>query len=185
MTSQSTNVAVTVDRVTKYYGDVLAVDDVTLEVQEGEFVTLLGPSGCGKSTLLRMVSGFIEPTKGDIRLHGSSVLGVPPHRRNTSMVFQDYALFPHRTVAQNLGFGLRMRKLAKADIARVEAVKQREVADQQKELAEVEKKKASAAAEVAKQNLAKVFVDRAQTSAHVDVHVLANISGTKQALPST
>lgn len=123
MIDQSSNVAVTVDRVTKYYGDVLAVDDVTLEVQEGEFVTLLGPSGCGKSTLLRMVSGFIEPTKGDIRLHGSSVLGVPPHRRNTSMVFQDYALFPHRTVAQNLGFGLRMRKMAKADIAnRVEAM---------------------------------------------------------------
>jgi spermidine/putrescine ABC transporter ATP-binding subunit len=123
MTSQSTNVAVTVDRVTKYYGDVLAVDDVTLDIQEGEFVTLLGPSGCGKSTLLRMVSGFIEPTAGDIRLHGDSVLGVPPHRRNTSMVFQDYALFPHRTVAQNLGFGLRMRKLAKADIARrVEAM---------------------------------------------------------------
>ena len=123
MAGQAANVAVTVDAVTKYYGQVLAVDDVSLEVSEGEFVTLLGPSGCGKSTLLRMVSGFIEPTAGDIRLHGNSVLGVPPHRRNTSMVFQDYALFPHRTVAQNLAFGPRMRKMAKAEIAkRVEAM---------------------------------------------------------------
>ncbi len=123
MAGQAANVAVTVDAVTKYYGQVLAVDDVSLEVSEGEFVTLLGPSGCGKSTLLRLVSGFIEPTSGDIRLHGDSVLGVPPHHRNTSMVFQDYALFPHRTVAQNLAFGLRMRKMAKADIAtRVEAM---------------------------------------------------------------
>jgi spermidine/putrescine ABC transporter ATP-binding subunit len=110
--------AVTVDRASKYYGRVLAVDDVSLEVEEGEFVTLLGPSGCGKTTLLRMISGFLEPTSGDIRLHGESVVGVPPYRRNTSMVFQDYALFPHRTVAQNLGFGLRMRKTPKEEIAK-------------------------------------------------------------------
>jgi spermidine/putrescine ABC transporter ATP-binding subunit len=108
--------AVSVDRVVKYYDNVLAVDDVSIDVAEGEFVTLLGPSGCGKSTLLRMISGFLEPTSGDIRLHGQSVLGVPAYRRNTSMVFQDYALFPHRTVAQNLAFGLRMRKLPKPEI---------------------------------------------------------------------
>ena len=110
--------AVAIDRVVKYYGDVLAVNDVSLVVEEGEFVTLLGPSGCGKSTLLRMVAGFIDPTSGDIRLHGQSVVGVPPYRRNTSMVFQDYALFPHRTVAQNLAFGLRMRKTVKPEIQR-------------------------------------------------------------------
>jgi spermidine/putrescine ABC transporter ATP-binding subunit len=110
--------AVAIDRVVKYYGDVLAVNDVSLAVDEGTFVTLLGPSGCGKSTLLRMVAGFIDPTSGDIRLHGQSVVGVPPYRRNTSMVFQDYALFPHRSVAQNLAFGLRMRKMAKPEIAK-------------------------------------------------------------------
>jgi spermidine/putrescine ABC transporter ATP-binding subunit len=105
-----------IDRVTKRYGEVTAVEDIELTVREGEFVTLLGPSGCGKSTLLRLISGFIEPTSGDIRLMGQSVVGQPPYRRNTSMVFQDYALFPHRTVAQNLAFGLRMRKLAKSEI---------------------------------------------------------------------
>ncbi|HXV23074.1 MAG TPA: ABC transporter ATP-binding protein [Alphaproteobacteria bacterium] len=115
--------AITISRVVKYYGDVLAVNDVSLMVDEGEFVTLLGPSGCGKSTLLRMVAGFIEPNSGDILLHGKSVVGVPPYRRNTSMVFQDYALFPHRTVAQNLAFGLRMRKMPRPDIsARVTAM---------------------------------------------------------------
>jgi len=110
--------AIEIDQVRKNYGAVTAVDGVSLAVKEGEFVTLLGPSGCGKSTLLRMVAGFIDPTSGDIRLHGQSVIGVPPYRRNTSMVFQDYALFPHRTVAQNLGFGLRMRKMPKLEISK-------------------------------------------------------------------
>jgi len=110
--------AVSIDHVSKYYGTVCAVNDVQLDVAEGEFVTLLGPSGCGKSTLLRLVAGFLDPSAGDVRLHGQSVVGVPPYRRNTSMVFQDYALFPHRTVAQNLAFGLRMRKVNKEEIIR-------------------------------------------------------------------
>jgi spermidine/putrescine transport system ATP-binding protein len=114
----STRPAIEIDQVWKSYGTVAAVNGVSLAVGEGEFVTLLGPSGCGKSTLLRMVAGFIDPTAGDIRLHGQSVIGVPPYRRNTSMVFQDYALFPHRTVAQNVAFGLRMRKTPKADIVK-------------------------------------------------------------------
>ena len=115
--------AVAIDHVVKYYDNVLAVNDVSLDVAEGEFVTLLGPSGCGKSTLLRLVSGFLDPTSGDIRLNGESVVGVPPYHRNTSMVFQDYALFPHRTVWQNLAFGLRMRRLEKSEIAgRVETM---------------------------------------------------------------
>lgn len=110
--------AVAIDSVVKYYDEVRAVSNVNIDIAEGEFVTLLGPSGCGKSTLLRMISGFLEPTSGDIRLNGRSVLGVPPFKRNTSLVFQDYALFPHRTVAQNLAFGLRMRRTPAGEIKR-------------------------------------------------------------------
>jgi iron(III) transport system ATP-binding protein len=99
------------------YGDFVAVDGVTLDVANGEFVTLLGPSGCGKTTTLRMVAGFVEPDRGQIYFDEARVTAVPPHRRNTAMVFQSYALFPHMTVAQNVAFGLRMRKLPKAEQA--------------------------------------------------------------------
>ena len=102
--------------VTKRYGEVTAVDDVSLSIAHGEFVSLLGPSGCGKTTTLRMIAGFIEPTAGEITVGGRSQSGVPPHRRDTAMVFQDYALFPHKTIAQNLAFGLRMRRRPKPEI---------------------------------------------------------------------
>src|SRR5690348_3275451 len=104
--------------LTKRYGDFHAVRDVSLEVADGEFVVLLGPSGCGKTTTLRMVAGFIEPTAGHVRLAGNDVTTLPPWKRNAGMVFQSYALFPHMTVAENVAFGLEMRKLPKADIAR-------------------------------------------------------------------
>ena len=84
---------------------------------DGEFVTLLGPSGCGKTTTLRMVAGFIAPDGGEIRFGDRQMTDVPPHRRNTAMVFQSYALFPHMTVADNVAFGLRMRKLSAAEQA--------------------------------------------------------------------
>jgi len=109
---------VRVDGVTKRYGSSTAVDNVSISIEPGEFVTLLGPSGCGKSTLLRMISGFVIPDDGDIRIDGQSVVALPPFKRNTAMVFQDYALFPHRTVAQNLAFGLRMRRLPRPEIER-------------------------------------------------------------------
>src|SRR5258708_6793181 len=102
----------------KRYGDFHAVRDVSLSVADGEFLVLLGPSGCGKTTTLRMVAGFIEPTDGEVRLGGSEVTLLPPWKRNAGMVFQSYALFPHLTVAQNVAFGLEMRKLARADIER-------------------------------------------------------------------
>ena len=102
--------------VTKRFGDVEAVKNVTIDIEAGEFVSLLGPSGCGKTTTLRMIAGFEYPDEGDITLRGESIISTPPYRRDTSMVFQDYALFPHRTVAQNLAFGLRMRKLPKDEI---------------------------------------------------------------------
>jgi ABC-type Fe3+/spermidine/putrescine transport system ATPase subunit len=104
--------------VVRRYGAFTAVDNVSLELRDGEFVTLLGPSGCGKTTTLRMVAGFISPDSGDICFDGRRMNEVPPHRRNTAMVFQSYALFPHMTVAENVAFGLRMRKLPAAEQAR-------------------------------------------------------------------
>jgi len=107
-----------IERLDKRYGDFYAVRDVSLSVADGEFLVLLGPSGCGKTTTLRMVAGFIEPTAGQVKLGGGDVTLLPPWKRNTGMVFQSYALFPHLTVAQNVAFGLEMRKLPKADIGR-------------------------------------------------------------------
>jgi putative spermidine/putrescine transport system ATP-binding protein len=103
--------------VTKRYGDFLAVRDVTLRVGEGEFLVLLGPSGCGKTTTLRMIAGFIEPTAGTIRLGTRDITSLPPWQRNAGLVFQNYALFPHMTVAQNVAFGLEMRRAGAAEIA--------------------------------------------------------------------
>ena len=107
-----------IEQLVKRYGDFYAVRDVSLRVADGEFLVLLGPSGCGKTTTLRMVAGFIEPTSGMVRLGGGDVTLLPPWKRNAGMVFQSYALFPHLTVAQNVAFGLEMRKLPRADIER-------------------------------------------------------------------
>jgi spermidine/putrescine transport system ATP-binding protein len=94
-------------RVTKRFDSFTAVHEVSLEIQRGEFLTLLGPSGCGKTTLLRMISGFEQPTEGTVWLDGQDVTQLPPYRRNVNQVFQSYALFPHLTVFENLAFGLR------------------------------------------------------------------------------
>ena len=102
--------------VTKRFGEVTAVDDVSLQINEGEFFSLLGPSGCGKTTNLRMIAGFELPTSGEIFLKGEVATDKPPFDRNINTVFQDYALFPHMTVAQNVSFGLEMKKLARAEI---------------------------------------------------------------------
>src|SRR5262245_4046299 len=107
----------TLANVTRAFGDFTAVDDVSLKVADGEFVTLLGPSGCGKTTTLRMVAGFMSPDRGEIWFGDRRMTDVPPHRRNTAMVFQSYALFPHMSVADNIAFGLRMRKLSAAEQA--------------------------------------------------------------------
>lgn len=95
----------------KKFGSSLAVSDFSLEVNHGELVAFLGPSGCGKTTTLRMIAGFIEPTAGDIIINDKNVTNVPVHKRNTGMVFQKYALFPHMTVSENVAFGLKMRKV--------------------------------------------------------------------------
>ncbi|MGE0723848.1 MAG: ABC transporter ATP-binding protein [Alphaproteobacteria bacterium] len=101
--------SIVVDRMTKRYGRVAAVDDVTLGVGRGEFVTLLGPSGSGKTTILMAIAGFVQPTAGDILLDGHAITHLPPERRNFGMVFQGYALFPHMTVFENVAFALRAR----------------------------------------------------------------------------
>src|SRR6201996_9454436 len=106
------------DQLTKRYGDQVAVDRLTLAVQQGEFVSLLGPSGCGKTTTLQMIAGFVEPTSGAIRLEGRDLLAVKPARRGLGIVFQSYALFPHMTVAQNVSFGLEMQGVAAAERTR-------------------------------------------------------------------
>ncbi|MFB6082382.1 MAG: ABC transporter ATP-binding protein [Halanaeroarchaeum sp.] len=100
---------VAVQNITKRFGSVLAVDDVSFEVAEGEFVTLLGPSGCGKTTTLRMIAGLETPSEGTIRIGGEDVTDQPAYERDIGMVFQDYALFPHKTVGENVGFPLKMR----------------------------------------------------------------------------
>src|SRR3989475_4952844 len=97
--------------ITKRFGRAVAVDRVSVEVTDGEFLTLLGPSGCGKTTTLRIIAGLVDPDEGEVLLDGKPVQHFPAHRRQTAMVFQSYALFPHMTVSENIGFGLRMRAL--------------------------------------------------------------------------
>ncbi|MBI1777930.1 MAG: ABC transporter ATP-binding protein [Proteobacteria bacterium] len=107
---------VQIEGVSKTYGAVTAVDRVTLAVDQGEFVTLLGPSGSGKTTLLMMLAGFVQPTAGDILVGGQSIKHLPPHKRNIGMVFQNYALFPHLSVFDNIAFPLKLRRLPGAEI---------------------------------------------------------------------
>jgi spermidine/putrescine transport system ATP-binding protein len=103
--------------VTKRFDDLVAVDDLSLELAAGEFFTLLGPSGCGKTTTLRMIAGFERPSAGEIRIEGEDVAALPPHRRPTNTVFQSYALFPHLSVEANVAFGLKRKRVSKDEIA--------------------------------------------------------------------
>src|SRR5688572_25151724 len=103
--------AVRLEGVTKQFGDVVAVDGIDLDVRDGEFFSMLGPSGSGKTTTLRMIAGFELPTSGTILLHGRDVSTLPPFERDVNTVFQDYALFPHMTVGDNVGYGLMIRKV--------------------------------------------------------------------------
>lgn len=109
---------VQLDQITKRFGSLTAIDQVSLSVPSGEFLTLLGPSGCGKTTLLRTIGGFVSPDSGSVRIRGEVVGDKPPHQRPTAMVFQRYALFPHLNVAANVGYGLRMQRIARAEITR-------------------------------------------------------------------
>ncbi len=110
--------SVELENVTKQFDDVIAVDDLSLDLRQGEFFTLLGPSGCGKTTTLRMIAGFEQPTEGRVLIDGADVVDLPAHKRPTNTVFQSYALFPHLSVAENVGFGLKRKKVQRDEIDR-------------------------------------------------------------------
>jgi len=112
--ANSSQTAVRFERVSRSFGEVKAVDDVDLDIRDGEFFSLLGPSGSGKTTCLRMVAGFDRPTRGRILLYGEDVSNLPPYERDINTVFQDYALFPHMTVAENIGYGLMVKGVPRA-----------------------------------------------------------------------
>src|SRR4051812_5371187 len=122
--------------VTKRFADFTAVDDVSLSIRAGEFITLLGPSGCGKTTILRMISGLETPTSGEVLLDGVDVTNLPSYRRDVNQVFQNYALFPHLRVADNIAFGLKMKKLPREQIASrvAEAIEMVELAGMERRL---------------------------------------------------
>ena len=110
------DVDVHLDHVTKQFGETVAVDDLTLDIERGEFFSMLGPSGCGKTTTLRMIGGFEETTSGTVYLAGQDVTNLPPYKRNVNTVFQNYALFPHLTIYENVAFGLRRKKVPDSEI---------------------------------------------------------------------
>ncbi len=105
--------AIQFEKVSRHFGDVKAVDQVNLEIRDGEFFSMLGPSGSGKTTCLRMIAGFDRPTSGNIFLYGQDVSNLPPYERDVNTVFQDYALFPHMTIEDNIAYGLMIREFPK------------------------------------------------------------------------
>ncbi len=110
------DIVISIDHVTRRFGAFVAVDDAHFDIRRAEFFSMLGPSGCGKTTTLRMIAGFEQPSEGEIRLEGSDVSKVPPYKRNVNTVFQQYALFPHMSVKDNVAFGLKAKKVGKAEI---------------------------------------------------------------------
>src|SRR4030042_5496947 len=108
------SVIVKVENITKKYGNITAVDNVSFKIKEGEFFSLLGPSGCGKTTILRIIGGFIEQDSGTVILDGKDMKDIPPNKRDTSLVFQNLALFPHMNIEENIVYGLKKRRFPAA-----------------------------------------------------------------------
>ncbi len=115
MSTSTPDTIVNLENVVKKFGSLTAVNDLSVDIREGEFFSLLGPSGCGKTTTLRMIAGFETATSGSVRIRDREMCGVPPYNRNTGMVFQGYALFPHKTVGENVGFGLKMEGVPESE----------------------------------------------------------------------
>ncbi|MGU3472609.1 ABC transporter ATP-binding protein [Paenibacillus sp. D51F] len=111
----SSQVHIQIDNISKSFGSFAAIRNVSLDIPAGSFTTLLGPSGCGKTTLMRLIAGFDEPDSGSIRIDGRQVNGIPAFKRQTPLVFQDYALFPHMTVEENIGYGLKLQKISRSE----------------------------------------------------------------------
>ena len=107
--------SLTLSGLQKEYGDITAVDGISASINDGELLCILGPSGCGKSTTLRMIGGLVSPTEGNVQMDGNDITDEPPHQRETSIVFQDWALFPYKTVLENVTFGLKMKGVGKAE----------------------------------------------------------------------
>ena len=116
LAARTDDAAMQLEGVVKRFGDVVAVDHVDFQIRRSEFFSLLGPSGCGKTTTLRMLAGFERPTEGRILIEGKDALDLPPHQRDTNMVFQSYALFPHMTVAQNVAFGPQRKRQPRSEV---------------------------------------------------------------------
>src|SRR4030095_385523 len=112
------SIAVSFRAVSRHYGAVKAVDNVSFDILDGEFFAMLGPSGSGKTTCLRLIAGFEQPPAATVAIHGRDMVGVPPYDRDVNTVFQDYALFPHMTVAENVAYGLMIKKVAAAERAK-------------------------------------------------------------------
>ena len=110
---QKSDCIIGVEHVSKFFGDKAVLNDVNLSVRKGEFVTILGPSGCGKTTLLRLIAGFQTASEGIITIAGKEITQTPPHKRPVNTVFQKYSLFPHMTIAENIAFGLKLKKKSK------------------------------------------------------------------------
>src|ERR1700712_2029769 len=121
MRFQAMTLAVQFTHVSRHFGDVKAVDRVSIDIRDGEFFSMLGPSGSGKTTCLRLIAGFEQPTQGSIRIHGEEAAGLPPYQRDVNTVFQDYALFPHMNVRDNVAYGLKVKGVGKRErLARAE-----------------------------------------------------------------
>jgi len=115
MSDQTIDYDVEFRAITKRFGSLVAVNGVSLKVRKGEFLSLLGPSGCGKTTSLRMIAGFEQPDEGELLIGGSDAVGIPPYRRDVNTVFQQYALFPHMSILDNVCYGLKQRKVSRRE----------------------------------------------------------------------
>ena len=131
----ASNAFISIQKVDKYFGSFQAIDDISMDIAQGEFFSLLGPSGCGKTTMMRMLAGFETPSSGTILIDGQNMNDVPPYERPVNMMFQSYAVFPHMNVADNVAYGLRVRRLPGAEL-KAKTMRALELVDLEADLSE-------------------------------------------------